>query len=439
MKKTIAYLKSILKDEDTIVLGLSGGPDSMCLLNVLLNLKIKLNIICIHINHGIRKESNEEYKFIAEYLKNKNVTLEYEKIPKKSSKSDYNEKELRKKRYSIFDQVCKKYKAKYLLTAHHGDDLIETILMRISRGSNLKGYSGFNVYTKKDNYIALKPLIYYDKETILKYNQDNNIPYVNDFTNNLDEYTRNRYRHHILPFLKKENSNIHLKYLNMSNELIKYYEYVDKIVNDTLKKVYVNKVLDIKEYKKLEPLIKEKILEYIIKDVYQDNIDLINNKHIKIIEDIISNNKPNISVDLPSNIKATKSYNNLIFETNKTKENGYLIKVSKVTKLPNNKTIRIIENTNLKTNDYLRLNSNEIKLPLYIRTRKDGDKMIVKNMQSPKKLKDIYINSKLTIDERINQPILVDSDDTILWIPGIKKSKFDKENNENYDIILWYN
>ena len=439
MKETIFYLKSVLKDDDTIVLALSGGPDSMCLLNIILNLKIKLNIICIHINHGIREESIEEYHFIDNYLKDKNVTLEYEEIPKKSSNSNYNEQELREKRYSIFNKVMLKYKAKYLLTAHHGDDLIETILMRISRGSNLKGYSGFSVSSTKGDYIVLKPLIYYDKETILKYNEENNIPYVNDKTNDLDEYTRNRYRHNILPFLKKENKNIHLKYLNLSEELISYYEYVDNIVQTKLKDVYNNNILDIKQYQQLESLIKEKILEYIIKNVYQDNISLINKQHIQLIKNIISNDKPNISINLPNNIKVTKSYNNLFFETNKTKENGYLIKVSNITNLPNNKNIKIIEHTDLKTNDYLKLNSNEIKLPLYVRTRNNGDKMIIKNMKSAKKIKDIYIDAKLSAKQRETQPLLVDSNDTILWIPGIKKSKFDKENNENYDIILWYN
>ena len=125
MHNTVAYLNKLLKDNDTIVLGLSGGPDSMCLLNIILSLNKKLKVICAHINHGLRKESLKEQEFITE-------------------------QELREKRYNYFAEIISKYHAKYLFTAHHGDDLIETILMRISRGSNLRGYSGFQVKSIKE-------------------------------------------------------------------------------------------------------------------------------------------------------------------------------------------------------------------------------------------------------------------------------------------------
>jgi tRNA(Ile)-lysidine synthase len=85
------------------------------------------------------------------------------------------------------------------------------------------------------------------------------------------------------------------------------------------------------------------------------------------------------------------------------------------------------------------LNSKELTLPLYVRTRKEGDKMFVKNMESAKKVKDIFINSKLSKEARDTQPIVTDKEGKIIWLPGIKKSKFDKAKNENYDIILWYN
>ena len=118
---------------------------------------------------------------------------------------------------------------------------------------------------------------------------------------------------------------------------------------------------------------------------------------------------------------------------------NYHILVTDNTILPNGKSITRITTNPKNTNDYIKLNSKEIYLPLYVRTRINGDKMIVKNMKEPKKIKDIYINSKLSKEERDNQPIVVDSKDQIVWLPGLKKSKFDKENTENYDIILWYN
>ena len=439
MKDTIAYLKSLLKDNDTIVVGLSGGPDSMCLLDILLSLNKNIKIICAHINHNIREESKEELLFIEDYCKKKNLTLETTTFEKKSPTQDYNELELREKRYAFFGKVINKYKGKYLFTAHHGDDLVETVLMRITRGSNLKGYTGFQVETKKDNYKVIKPLIFMTKDDINLYNEENNIPYVTDKTNEEDNYTRNRYRHNILPFLKGENKNIHLKYLKFSRELQKYFNYVDKVVNKEIDKRYHKKRLDIKEFSRLDKLIQEKIIEYILDDNYIDNLYLVNDKHTNMILNIIDNPKPNIEINLPDNLKITKEYDSLTISRSKKSNTDYKIPITAETQLPNGKKINIIKETDKNSNDYIKLNSKEITLPLYVRNRTTGDKIHIKNMNSPKKVKEIFINSKLSKDERDTQPIVVDSKGEIIWIPGLKKSKFDKAKNENYDIILWYN
>ncbi len=439
MKETIAYLNSLLKDNDTIVVGLSGGPDSMCLLNILLSLNKNIKIVCAHINHNIREESKEELLFIEEYCKNKNLTLETTTFEKKSSTQDYNELELREKRYAFFGKVINKYKGKYLFTAHHGDDLVETVLMRMTRGSNLKGYTGFQVETKKDTYKVIKPLIFMTKDDINLYNEENNIPYVTDKTNEEDNYTRNRYRHNILPFLKGENKNIHLKYLKFSRELQKYFNYVDKVVNKEIDKRYHKKRLDIKEFSRLDKLIQEKIIEYILDDNYIDNLYLVNDKHTNMILNIIDNPKPNIEINLPDNLKVTKEYDSLTISRSKKSNTDYKIPIIEETILPNGKKISIIKDTDKNSNDYIKLNSKEITLPLYVRNRNTGDKIHIKNMNSPKKVKEIFINSKLSKDERDTQPIVVDSKGEIIWLPGLKKSKFDKAKNENYDIILWYN
>ncbi len=439
MKETIAYLNSVLKDGDKIVLGLSGGPDSMCLLNLLFSLKKDIKIICAHINHNIRNESKKELEFVTKYCNDLGVMIESTTFEKKSKLIDYNEQELREKRYQYFENIINKHNADYLMTAHHGDDLIETILMRLTRGSNLKGYCGIQIETQKEKYKIIRPLIFTTKANIEEYNKEHNIPFVTDKTNNEDKYTRNRYRHNVLPFLKNENPNVHLKYLKFSRELSKYYQYVDKEINKEINKRYKNDYLDIEKYSELDELIQIKIIEYILDKNYEKNLYLVSDKHVNLILDIITNPKPNIEINLPDNLRISKSYNKVKISRIKNKSNDYKIKLEEKTLLPNNHYIEILSNTDKTTNYYLKLNSKEISLPLYIRNRKTGDKMIVKNMKSPKKIKDIFMDSKLPKEERETQPLLVDSNDNILWIPGMKKSKFDKANKENYDIILWYN
>lgn len=440
MKETIAYLNSLLKDNDCIVIGLSGGPDSMCLLNILMSLNKKIDIICAHVNHNIREESNEEEVFIKKYCSDKNLKVETIKFPKKSLDKNFNEQELREKRYDFFASIIRKYNAKYLLTAHHGDDLIETILMRITRGSNLKGYSGFLTITDKKDYKIVRPLIYMTKNDIEEYLKENDIPFVIDKTNNEDKYTRNRYRHNVLSFLKEENPNVHMKYLKFSKELQSYLQYVDNDVNKEISKRYINNILNIERFTDLDFLIQKKIIEYILDDNYIDNLYLVNEKHISLILDVINNKKPNIEINLPDNLYIKKSYKKLLITRDKTNTDDYEIVFNgdKV-ELPNGHEIIRLNSTDKKSNNCIKLNSREIKLPLIIRNRREGDKMVIKNMNHSKKIKDIFIDSKVPLEERKTHPVVTDSNNEILWIPGIKKSKFDTTNNENYDIILWYN
>ncbi len=439
MQRVIEFLNNLLKDKDTIVIGLSGGPDSMCLLHILSNLNKNINIICAHINHNIREESKDEAKYLEEYCKKNNYIFKTTTFSKKSTDKNYTEAELREKRYEYFEQIIKDNNAKYLFTAHHGDDLIETILMRITRGSDIKGYSGFDTITSKEGYMIIKPLIYVTKDDINIYNEENNIPSFIDKTNTSEKYTRNRYRKNILPFLKKENKNVHLKYLKFSEELQEYYKYVNSIVKEELSKRYKDNILDITDINSLDDLILKNIIKSILDINYPDNLYLVSDKHIDVIKKFILNKRPNISINLPNNIVLKKEYNKVIITNNNTNIEEYNIKLDKTILLSNNHTIEYNIKTDSTSNYCTRLNSKELSLPLYVRTRKQGDKMIIKNMNNSKKIKDIFIDSKLSIDERNTQPVVVDSNDTIIWLPGLKKSKFDKEKKDNYDIILWYN
>ena len=438
MLETINYLERLLKPGDSVVIGLSGGKDSMCLLDLLMKLNKKITIIAAHINHNIREESNEEAKIIEKYCKEKNVIFETIKFPKKSNNKDFNESELREKRYDYFEKIINKYQAKYLFTAHHGDDLIETILMRITRGSDIKGYSGFDLVTPKCGYQIIKPLIYTTKEEIDQYNEKNNIPYVEDQTNSSSKYTRNRYRHKVLPFLKQENPQVHLKYLKFNQELQKYYNYVLKETSKEFIKRYENNSLNLDNIDKIDDLILENIIKKLLDINYPDNLYLVNDKHISMIINIIHNKEPNLSLNLPNGLVIYKRYNELYIRKGIKEKKEYDIEIKKHTVLPNNHYIDIIEKSDEKSNYYIRLNSKEIKLPLHARTRKPGDKMVIKNSIGSKKIKDIYIDSKIEPEKRDSEPIVVDSNKTIIWLPGIKKSQFDKANNEEYDIILRY-
>lgn len=422
---------------DTIVVGVSGGPDSMALLYILNEFKNKmdLNIICAHVNHNKRKESEQEKIDLENYCKKNNITFEYIKVTNWGDDNFHNE--ARSIRYNFFEELVYNYGAKYLMTAHQGDDLIETILMRIVRGSTLKGYSGFSRIVDKGDYKIIRPLITVTKDEILKFDEKNGIQYAIDESNNEDHYTRNRYRHTVLPFLKQEEPNIHKKFLKFSETLLKNSNYIDSVASKEFNKVFQNGNLDIDKFKSLDPVIQTKIIYNILEKIYGDDLLIVGNAHVDLIFGLISSNKSNSVVHLPNNVIVVKSYNELTFSYDDVNDQ-YEIQIDEIVNLPNGKIIEKVDETNDTSNYTIKLNSKEVTLPLYVRNRRDGDKIKLKGLNAYKKVSEIFINEKIKTSDRNSWPVVLDSKEEIVWLPGLKKSNLDKKNTEEYDIILRY-
>jgi len=436
MKDVINFLNSLkIKKTDTLVVGVSFGPDSMYLLHLLKN-KFKDNkIVCAHVHHNHRKESDIEAQKLEEYCNNNGIIFEMMKIDKYNN-NKFTEEEARNKRYKFFDELSKKYKSNYLFIAHHADDLIETVLMRIVRGSTLKGYAGMSLISSRDGYNIVRPLLFITKDTILDYCNKHNIPFAVDKSNNNDNYTRNRYRKYILPQLKEENKNVNKQFLSFSNELIECSRYIDSIIDKKYPKIVQNDSLDISLLLKEDRYIQKEMLRRYLYNYYGGNITKISNKHIDDILLLVNSKKPNGYIDLPNN-KLIRSYNKLYFDTN-YKYNDYCFVFDVYTNLPNGYVIKVEKTLQNTTNYSCALLKSEIKEPLYIRNVLAGDKMDVLNLKGSKKIKDIFIDSKVPMKDRKNYPVLVDSEGNILWLPGLKKSKYDKSKQGKYDIILRY-
>ena len=434
MDEAYSFLANTVSD--SVIVACSGGPDSMALLSLVIKLKKEtgIKVIVAHINHNVRSESESEKDFVYNYCVSNDLIFEYMKI---ENYDGYNfENEARDRRYSFFDKLANKYNCKYVLTAHHGDDLIETILMRIVRGSSLKGYSGFSRISSRDGYSIFRPLIHMTKDEILEYDKLNGIDYVIDKTNFLDVHTRNRYRKYILPDLKKEDINVYDKFYKFSSMLSEYDSFIDKYV-DSLTDIFVDGVLNISNILKLDKVIIFRIINRMFEYYYGDKLFLINDKHVQLVFDLINSSKPNSFIYLPCGVKGIRYYDEFKLIEN-CDVDGYDFVFNDFLNLPNGKNIELVKNTSLNSNYVIRLNSADIVLPLHVRTRLNGDKIFVKNMDGSKKVKDIFIDCKVPMFDRNLWPIVLDSVGNIVWIPGLKKSKFDRRIDEEYDIILKY-
>ena len=429
MKRELEFLEENISDNSKVIIACSGGPDSMCLLNLLIKLKINKNLelIIAHVNHKLRTVSDEEAKMVEDYAIQNNVIFELKELDYQNTK--FSEDDAHRKRYEFFKSLIKKYQAQYLLTAHHGDDLIETILMRIARGSNLNGYIGIKRITQNEDYVTLRPLLSTTKDEIIKYNESENIPYVIDESNDSLKYTRNRYRKNVLPFLKNEDEYIHLKYLKFSEELEEYDNFVNNYIKE--KEFIVDNQIVINKITNESEFIKRKTIELIVKSIQSnDYFNISDNQMNELLKLIYNSNK---SIDLNNNYIGINEY-------------GYL----KIIKKQNNEYQEIILDKDLEflgfnfyyncdngnsSNNCIYLNSSEVTLPLKLRTRCNGDKMQVLNLGT-KKINDIFIDNKINKELRSNYPILVDAKNNIIWLPSLKKSQFCKDKSEKYDIII---
>ena len=429
MKRELEFLEENITDNSKVIIACSGGPDSMCLLNLLIRLKTKKNLelIVAHVNHKLRSVSDDEAKMVEDYAKKNKVTFELQELDYQNAK--FSEDDAHRKRYKFFKSLIKKYKANYLVTAHHGDDLIETILMRIARGSNLNGYIGIKRVTQNEDYVTLRPLLSTTKDEIIKYNENEFIPYVIDESNDSLKYTRNRYRKNVLPFLKNEDEYIHLKYLKFSEELEEYDNFVNNYIKE--KEFIVDNQIVINKITNESEFIKRKTTELIVKNIQLNDYFNISDKQMNELLKLIYNS--NKSIDLNNNYIGINEY-------------GYL----KIIKKQNNEYQEIILDKDLEflgfnfyyncdngnsSNNCIYLNSSEVTLPLKLRTRCNGDKMQVLNLGT-KKINDIFIDNKINKELRSNYPILVDAKNNIIWLPSLKKSQFCKDKSEKYDIII---
>ena len=425
-----------LEKKDILIVGVSAGPDSMALLHILKELRKKIGykIVVAHINHNIREESKEEAEFLRNYCNENNIPFEMMVITEYGDDNFHNE--ARNIRYNFYDELINKYGANYLMTGHHADDLMETILMRIVRGSTLRGYSGFSDVVNMGNYKIVRPLISVTKQELEDFDKENDVPYRIDESNFKDKYTRNRYRKNVLPFLKEEDKNVHEKFINFSNQIKECDDFIEKEAEKEINNVYQDGIIIVDKFKILDIVIQKRIIDYIFSMIYRDDIIEIDRHHVDLVLSAINTTKASVTFNLPNDYIVVKEYNKVYFQKKINLVMPYDIELSEKVFLPNGLTIEKVDNSETDGNDILRINSSDVVLPLRVRSRKNGDRIKVKNMNGTKKVNEVLINAKIPSSKRDLWPIVVDSEDKIVWIPKVKKSKYNRRKEEDCDIIF---
>ena len=301
IRKTIKDNR-LINEKDKVVVGVSGGPDSMCLLHVLISLKSEMNfeIIVAHINHMIRPEAESETEFVENFCKNNGIECYIKRVNvlKEASKEKIGtEEEGRKIRYNFFDEVMKNTNSNKIATAHNANDNAETVLMNIIRGTGTSGLKGIEYI--RDNKI-IRPLLNCNRMDIEEYCKIQNLDPKFDQSNKENTYTRNKIRNLLIPYIQKEfNPNIIESLNRLSNLSKKESEYWNKIVESEYNKIVDrsfssnNEVcLNLREFNKLDYVVKSKVILYAINEVL-GSTQGIEKIHIEDIIKLCENNVGN--------------------------------------------------------------------------------------------------------------------------------------------------
>lgn len=405
--KTLKLNNQFLNKGDIVILGLSGGRDSMTLLDLLLKQKIK--VIIAHINHKKRAASEIEEKYIINYAKDNNIICET------ISYLEHNHSNFQSQahhfRYEFFYKLAKKYNAKYILTAHQADDLAETIMLRLITGSNLYGYGGISLFTPYKDVLIYHPLLEYSREDINDYVKNNNIVYFEDESNNQNDYLRNRIRHEIIPLFKQENPNFLNSINNYSNILKESFSFIrENTIN------YLNNKLEIElnSFSLLHNALKKDIISYLLeKHNIKPSYNLIND-----LINLINNKKPQLDYNLLNDYLFVKRYDKA-YITKKTKQefNSITLNLGETKIFDDNLTLSLTENNSNSNAKSLKIWYNDLDLPLTVRYRLPGD--YLEFNFGKKKIKDFFIDKKIEKEKREKYPIILNNKGQVIAIIGL--------------------
>ena len=311
---------NLIHKKDKIVIGVSGGPDSICLLHILNGLKESLDfeIVVAHVNHMIREEAEEETEYVEKMCKTMNIecyTKRINVIGKANNEKIGTEEAGRNARYEFFNEVLNLTNANKIATAHNANDNVETVLMNIFRGTGVSGLKGIEAIREER---IIRPLIECERIDIEKYCEDNNLNPKIDKTNFENIYTRNKIRNILIPQLKNEfNPNI----INAINKLSDIATQEDDFIEK-----YVNKMIDEKLYVKpddnlVSDLKIEKSKNYLIIDLKEFNKqeDFLKNRTIiEIIQRVVGSTQGIEKVNVEEIVKlCSKNIGNKYLTPNK--------------------------------------------------------------------------------------------------------------------------
>jgi tRNA(Ile)-lysidine synthase len=444
----------LLTSVETVVVGVSGGPDSLALLHYLWNRSslYKIKVIAASFDHRLRgEESARELLYVNRFCKERNIVFEggeadvakYQKEQGLSLQTA-----ARTCRYAFFENVMKKHDADALALAHHGDDQVETMLMRMTRGS--EGFSLAGIPAKRPfaGGEIIRPFLGITKGQIEHYCKVESLNPVFDPSNESEKYVRNRFRKKVLPFLKKENPSVHERFQYLSETISEDEAYILERAEIELEKVLIRQTegkieLSVSAFNKMPIPLQKRGITLILNYLYKINPSSLSSVHKENFLGLLGSEHPSGSLHFPSGLVVSRTYDSCLLSFdpicgNEEWSYDYSLEPPGYVELPNGSITAEItdrEPALPRGKDVFVFSMNDVSLPLRVRNRRPGDRMAIAGGGS-RKLKDIFIDAKVPQEHRKVWPVVVDAAGDIVWLPGLKHSRRHQINESEQWVIL---
>ena len=431
----------------SLLLAVSGGPDSVAMLFVLHSLSYKLNLdlYIAHINHKLRgAESDKDQNYVEHLSKKLNIPLF---VLKKDTKSFAKKNKLsiedaaRQIRYSFFTECARRSKIDSISTAHTLDDQAETVLMRFLRGAGIRGLRGIQPASDLFEFKLTRPLIKITRKEIEGYLRKKRIRPRIDKSNLDTKFLRNRIRHELVPQLVKEyNPNLKNQLVMLAKMLNEDYDYIQLLSYEQFNKIATSSsnkrvVFKLKAFKALNVSAQRYLVRSAIKQL-AFTLDNIEYRHWEEIKSLVSSRPIGSIVNLPNSIIAIKIKSSLIFTikskstSTKPKEKEVVLNVPGITTYNRKKVKASFKDkppkAYSKNNGIEFFDLDKVDLPIVVRKRKKGDKVKPLGMKGYKKLSDVFIDKKIPKNRRDNIPVIVSALGDIIWVVGLCTSESQK-------------
>ncbi|WP_294985353.1 tRNA lysidine(34) synthetase TilS [uncultured Fenollaria sp.] len=404
---------NLIEKGDSIVSAVSGGSDSVFMLEMLLAIKsdYELNIIVCHVNHGLRgAEAQRDEDFVKKLAEKNGLIYEVEHIDMAGYAKEHSltcEEAGRKLRYLFFEEIKEKYKADKVAIAHNENDVAETIFLNIFRGTGLDGLE--SIPLRRDFYI--RPILCFEKSEILDFLKENNIHYVDDSTNFTNDYKRNMIRNEIIPFIKKNfNENIVSSMSRLASIAKENNLYLEDIINDKYIDIVKDNTIDREGFNELNHYEKTLVLRKFLRD----NLNYLNNISKDNIEDMIKliSLDSGKKYDIDGKHYLVNDFDKTIFkklDINELSEEISLdFKLDKVYNIYGSK-FKFVLSDKILSKKYLDYDLLTGKLSL--RNRRSGDRFNPFGMKGTKKIKDYFVDKKVSSDDRSKVLFLMNGDE----------------------------